>query len=82
MKKIFCQHYQKILEGFEEQFYPGKIGKKIYKNISKKGWKKWIKEQTIFINENNLNMTNQEHIKQVEQHMINFLFHKSFQDKS
>lgn len=75
MRKIFCVHFQTVLEGFENQFYPGPIGEKIYQNISKKCWNKWIKEQTKFINENNLNMINEKDFEKVENYMIDFLFH-------
>lgn len=77
MKIIFCQFLQKISEGYEKQFYPGAIGKKIHQNISKIAWEKWMKEQTKLINENNLNMTNILHYKIVEKNMINFLFKKN-----
>lgn len=76
MKKVFCKYFKKVLEGFEDQFYPGKIGKKIHQNISKKGWTEWMKEQTKFINENNFSMINQKHAQKVEKHMIHFLFNQ------
>ncbi|CAL4324254.1 oxidative damage protection protein [Buchnera aphidicola] len=74
MKIIFCHYLKKKSEGFEEQFYPGEIGKKIKQKISKIAWKIWNKEQIKFINENKLNMINQEHYKKVEKYMIKFLF--------
>lgn len=77
MKLIFCQYFKKVLEGFEDPFYPGLIGEKIFHNISKKAWNIWMKEQTKFINENNLNMLNNNHIQKVEKYMINFLFFKN-----
>ncbi|WP_343128164.1 A/G-specific adenine glycosylase [Buchnera aphidicola (Takecallis taiwana)] len=77
MKLIFCQYFQKVLEGFENQFYPGLIGQKIFQNISKKAWNLWMKEQTKFINENNLNMLHPSHNKKVEKYMMHFLFLKN-----
>ncbi|XZR52896.1 MAG: Fe(2+)-trafficking protein [Enterobacteriaceae bacterium] len=56
--------------------YPGKLGEKIYKQISKKTWNKWLKFQTIIINENNLNMSNNKDIEKIEYEMLNFFFKK------
>ncbi|ADP68008.1 hypothetical protein CWU_03575 [Buchnera aphidicola str. JF98 (Acyrthosiphon pisum)] len=50
--------------------------KKIYDQISKKAWEKWIEKQTILINEENLNMFNLEHRKKIEKYMKLFLFKK------
>ncbi|CAL4324366.1 oxidative damage protection protein [Buchnera aphidicola] len=76
MKIVFCKYFKKMLSGFDYQFYPGDLGKKIYNNISKDAWKKWMIEQTKFINENNLNMIKISDYKKVEKHMIYFLFGK------
>lgn len=76
MKIIFCKYFKKKLEGFDEPFYPGNIGKKICQNISKEAWKNWMIEQTKFINENNLNMNNTNHQEKVEKYMMDYLFHQ------
>lgn len=73
---IFCEFLQKESEGQDFQCYPGTIGKKIYKNISKNAWQKWLSYQTILINENKLNMFNIEHRKKIEKQMKLFLFKK------
>ncbi|WMC20222.1 MAG: oxidative damage protection protein [Enterobacteriaceae bacterium PSpyr] len=76
MKKIFCLYFKQFKNGFNEQIYPGNLGKKIFKKISKKAWLKWLKIQTILINENNLNMSNIKDFKKIENKMIKFLFKK------
>ncbi|BFR92350.1 oxidative damage protection protein [Buchnera aphidicola str. APS (Acyrthosiphon pisum)] len=73
---IFCTFFKKKSEGQDFQSYPGKLGKKIYDQISKKAWEKWIEKQTILINEENLNMFNLEHRKKIEKYMKLFLFKK------
>ncbi|XPE40034.1 oxidative damage protection protein [Shigella flexneri] len=52
----------------------GKVGKRIYNEISKEAWAQWQHKQTMLINEKKLNMMNVEHRKLLEQEMINFLF--------
>ncbi len=56
MDKIYCIKLKKELEGLNRSPYPGELGKKILKNVSKKAWLMWLEHQTMLINENNLNM--------------------------
>lgn len=44
-------------EGLDFQPYPGKLGKRIFDNISKEAWNEWIRLQTMLINENRLNLS-------------------------
>lgn len=64
------------MEGLEQIVYPGKLGKKIYQNISKKAWSQWINKQTILINEKKLNMLKLIDQKIIYKKMYNFLFKK------
>ncbi|WP_343154212.1 oxidative damage protection protein [Buchnera aphidicola] len=73
-RKIFCIFLQRECEGQDFPPYPGKLGEKIYKKISKQAWKKWIKEQTKIINEKKLNMTKEKDQKKIEKYMKLFLF--------
>jgi Fe-S cluster biosynthesis and repair protein YggX len=31
--------------------YPGELGKRIYENVSKEAWARWVQHQTTLINE-------------------------------
>jgi len=53
---VFCEHFQKELEGLERPPYPGEIGERIYNSVSKQAWQMWLDHQTMLINENNLNL--------------------------
>jgi Fe-S cluster biosynthesis and repair protein YggX len=37
--------------GLERQPYPGELGKRIFDNVSKEAWQKWLGHQTMLINE-------------------------------
>ena len=54
---VFCVKLQKEAEGLDRPPYPGKLGERIYKEVSKEAWQAWLKHQTLLINENRLNMT-------------------------
>lgn len=73
---IFCTFLKKKSEGQDYQYYPGKLGKKIYNQISKEAWKQWIVKQTILINEKKLNMYNISDQEEIEKQMKLFLFKK------
>lgn len=73
---IFCHYLNKESEGLDFKLYPGQLGQRIFDQISKEAWQLWMKKQTMFINENKLNMMNQEDRKKIEAQMIAFLFDK------
>jgi Fe-S cluster biosynthesis and repair protein YggX len=71
---VFCQKLQKELEGLEFQPYPGALGEKIIKHISKQAWSAWLAHQTTLINEYRLNMLDQKAREFLKLEMENFLF--------
>jgi len=73
-RTIFCTYLQQDAEGQDFQLYPGELGKRIYNEISKEAWSKWMAKQTMLINEKKLNMMNVADRKVLEQEMVNFLF--------
>ncbi|CUU25164.1 oxidative damage protection protein [Duffyella gerundensis] len=73
-RTIFCTYLQRDAEGQDFQLYPGELGKRIYNEISKEAWSKWMAKQTMLINEKKLNMMNVADRKVLEQEMVNFLF--------
>lgn len=73
-RTIFCTYLKKKTLGLDYQFYPGKIGEKIYNEISQEAWQLWIKKQTKIINERKLNMFLEKDRNKLEKEMIKFLF--------
>ena len=61
-------------EGLDMQPYPGELGKRSFDNVSKQAWADWIKQQTMLVNENRLNLADQrarEYLKrQMEKHFF------------
>jgi len=41
-------------EGLDYAPYPGELGQRIYDNVSKEAWQRWLDHQTMLINENRL----------------------------
>ncbi len=38
-------------EALDYQPYPGELGARIFASVSKEGWQRWLKHQTMLINE-------------------------------
>ena len=50
-RKVTCVLLGPDQEGLDQPPYPGELGKRIYENVSKPGWQRWLKHQTMLINE-------------------------------
>ncbi len=53
---------------------PGELGERIQQNVSAAGWQKWLRHQTMLINEKRLSMGNAEHRAYLTEQMEKFLF--------
>lgn len=73
-RTVFCEHLKQDAEGLDYQLYPGDIGTRIYKGISKQAWAEWQKKQVMLINEHKLSMLKAEDRQLLEDAMIGFLF--------
>jgi len=73
-RMVKCLLLKEELPGLAFQTYPGELGKKIYDNISMEAWQKWLKHQTILINEHRLSPIEPAHRKFLEEEMEKFFF--------
>jgi len=61
-------------EGLDHPPYPGELGKRIYENVSKQAWQRWLAHQTMLINEYRLTPIEPEARKFLETEMEKFFF--------
>jgi Fe-S cluster biosynthesis and repair protein YggX len=73
-KMVNCVVLGKEAEGLEKPPYPGELGQKIFESVSKEGWDRWLKQQTILINEHRLQLFKPEARKFLEEEMEKFFF--------
>ena len=73
-EKIICSYFKDEREVMDRVPYPGELGEKIYKEISKEAWQLWLEHQTMLINENRLSMVDPEARKYLQNEMKKFLF--------
>ena len=61
-------------EGLDLPPYPGPLGKRIWEEVSKSAWAEWMKQQTMLVNENRLNLADararQYLARQMEKHFF------------
>ncbi len=73
-RTVKCSLLKKEAEGLDYAPYPGELGQRIYDNISKEAWQRWVAHQTMLINENRLTPVEPEARKFLEAEMDKFLF--------
>ena len=50
-RNVQCVVLKREAPGLDYVPYPGELGKRIYKNVSKEAWARWVQHQTMLINE-------------------------------
>ena len=73
-RTVHCHKLQAELEGLDFAPYPGELGQRVFKHISKQAWQKWLSHQTMLINEYRLNMLEPKAREFLVQEMEKFLF--------
>jgi Fe-S cluster biosynthesis and repair protein YggX len=71
---VFCQVLKREAEGLDYPPHPGALGERIFNNVSREGWQKWLERLATILNENRLSTADPASIKVIEQHMVGFLF--------
>jgi Fe-S cluster biosynthesis and repair protein YggX len=73
-RMVQCIKLGKEAEGLDFAPYPGELGKRIYNEVSKEAWAQWMKQQTMLVNENRLNLADararQYLARQMEKHFF------------
>ena len=73
-RMVNCVMLGREAEGLERQTYPGDLGKRIFENVSKEAWQRWLRQQTMLINEYRLSPINPKDRKFLEEEMEKFFF--------
>ena len=50
-RTVHCVLLGREAEGLDRVPYPGELGQRIYENVSKEAWQRWLQHQTMLINE-------------------------------
>ena len=71
---VKCAKLKKDAEGLDYPPYPGPLGLKIFENVSKLAWQRWLSHQTMLINEYRLTPIEPKAREFLEQEMEKFFF--------
>jgi Fe-S cluster biosynthesis and repair protein YggX len=73
-RTVNCVLLKAEAEGLDYAPYPGELGQRIYDNVSKQSWQRWVNHQTMLINEYRLTPIEPEARKFLETEMEKFFF--------
>ncbi|HLU15293.1 MAG TPA: oxidative damage protection protein [Burkholderiaceae bacterium] len=73
-RMVQCVKLKKEAPGLDFPPYPGDLGAKIWRHVSKEAWEQWIDIQTRLVNENRLNLADARARKYLEGQMQEYLF--------
>ncbi|NYT26212.1 oxidative damage protection protein [Alcaligenaceae bacterium] len=73
-RMVQCAKLKREAEGLEYPPYPGDLGVRIWREISKEAWADWMDIQTRLVNENHLNLADARARKYLAQQMESYLF--------
>jgi Fe-S cluster biosynthesis and repair protein YggX len=71
---VKCVLLKTEAEGLERPPYPGALGQRVYENVSKAGWQRWLTHQTMLINEYRLTTYEPKARQFLEAEMEKFFF--------
>ena len=73
-KTVDCVVLGRPAEALDKAPWPGELGQRILRQVSREGWQQWLARQTILMNEQRLSPMNPEHRAYLESQMEAFLF--------
>ena len=73
-RTIFCQKLQQDAEGLDQAPFPGELGQRVYENISKEAWQKWLVRQSFFISEYRMNTIHPKAREFLMEKLTNYFF--------
>ena len=77
-RTVQCRKYKKELPGLAVPPYPGPKGQEGYETVSQQAWQEWQTQQTMLINEKQLNLMNPETRGYLQQEMEKFLNNEDY----
>lgn len=73
-RQVHCVVLKREAEGLERLTYPGDLGRRIYENVSKEVWGRWVRHQIMLLNEYRLSPVDPKARKFLEAEMEKYFF--------
>jgi Fe-S cluster biosynthesis and repair protein YggX len=73
-RMVNCVILKREAQGLDRLPYPGPLGQRIFENVSREAWSRWVAHQVMLINENRLSPIEPKARKFLEAEMEKFFF--------
>lgn len=73
-RNVQCVLLKREAPGLDRAPYPGALGQRIFENVSKEAWARWVQHQTMLINEYRLTPVDPKNRRFLEGEMEKFFF--------
>jgi Fe-S cluster biosynthesis and repair protein YggX len=73
-RTVQCVVLKQEAPGLDRPPYPGPLGQRIFENVSREGWSRWVKHQVMLINEYRLTPVDPKARKFLEAEMEKYFF--------
>jgi Fe-S cluster biosynthesis and repair protein YggX len=73
-RTVNCVVLKTEAEGLDKPPYPGELGKRIFDNVTRTAWQKWLGHQTMLINEYRLSPIEPKAREFLEKEMEKYFF--------
>ena len=73
-RTVQCVVLKQQAPGLDRAPYPGPLGQRVFENVSREGWSRWVSHQTTLINEFRLTPVDPKNRKFLEGEMEKFFF--------
>ena len=73
-RTVQCALLKREAEGLDRPPYPGPLGQRVFNEVSKEAWQRWVQHQVMLINEYRLSPVDPKSRKFLEGEMEKFLF--------
>jgi len=73
-RTVQCILLKQEAPGLDRVPYPGPLGQRIFEQVSREGWSRWVKHQVMLINENRLSPVEPKARRFLEGEMEKFFF--------
>ena len=73
-RMVNCVILKREAQGLDRLPYPGPLGQRIFENVSREAWTRWVAHQVMLINENRLSPIEPKARKFLEAEMEKFFF--------
>lgn len=73
-RTVNCIKLGREAEGMDFPPLPGEMGQRLYANVSKEAWAGWLRQQTMLVNENRLNLADAKARKYLMEQVEKYFF--------